>query len=67
MHIPTLIERQLKPEASERCSYFHALEIKPTSMIISDGFLKLCICKQSNVGCNLYEDKLPLDPQLISV
>jgi len=25
------------------------------------------LCKQSNVGCNLYEDKLPLDPQLISV
>jgi thiamine-monophosphate kinase len=24
------------------------------------------ICKQSGVGCNLYEDKLPLDPQLIS-
>jgi thiamine-monophosphate kinase len=22
---------------------------------------------QSGVGCNLYEDKLPLDPQLISV
>jgi thiamine-monophosphate kinase len=25
------------------------------------------LCKQSNVGCNLYEDKLPLDPQLINV
>jgi thiamine-monophosphate kinase len=25
------------------------------------------ICKQSKVGCNLYEDKLPLDPQLINV
>jgi thiamine monophosphate kinase len=25
------------------------------------------LCKQSGVGCNLYEDKLPLDPQLISV
>jgi thiamine-monophosphate kinase len=29
--------------------------------------LKSCICKQSKVGCNLYEDKLPLDPQLINV
>ena len=27
----------------------------------------LHICKQSKVGCNLYEEKLPLDPQLINV
>jgi thiamine-monophosphate kinase len=48
----------------------HALEIKPTSMIdISDGLSSeiMHLCKQSNVGCNLYEDKLPLDPQLINV
>jgi thiamine-monophosphate kinase len=62
-----LIERQLKPEA--RNTLLHALEIKPTSMIdISDGLSSeiMHICKQSGVGCNLYEDKLPLDPQLIS-
>ena len=36
---------------------------------ISDGLSSeiLHLCKQSEVGCNLYEDKLPLDPQLISV
>jgi thiamine-monophosphate kinase len=36
---------------------------------ISDGLSSEFIdsCKQSGVGCNLYEDKLPLDPQLISV
>ena len=36
---------------------------------ISDGLSSeiMHICKQSNVGCNLYEDKLPLDPQLINV
>ena len=36
---------------------------------ISDGLSSeiMHICKQSNVGCNLYEDKLPLDPTLISV
>jgi thiamine-monophosphate kinase len=46
----------------------HALEIKPTAMIdISDGSSEIMhICK-SKVGCNLYEDKLPLDPQLINV
>jgi thiamine-monophosphate kinase len=36
---------------------------------ISDGLSSeiMHICKQSKVGCNLYEDKLPLDPQLINV
>jgi thiamine-monophosphate kinase len=36
---------------------------------ISDGLSSeiIHLCKQSGVGCNLYEDKLPLDPQLISV
>jgi len=65
-----LIERQLKPEARKDVrTLLHALEIKPTAMIdISDGLSSeiIHICKQSKVGCNLYEDKLPLDPQLIS-
>ena len=66
-----LIERQLRPEARKDVrTLLHALEIKPTAMIdISDGLSSeiMHICKQSNVGCNLYEDKLPLDPTLISV
>lgn len=66
-----LIERQLKPEARKDVrTLLHALEIKPTSMIdISDGLSSeiMHLCKQSSLGCNLYEDKLPLDPQLISV
>lgn len=66
-----LIERQLKPEARKDVrTLLHALEIKPTSMIdISDGLSSeiMHLCKQSKVGCNLYEEKLPLDPQLISV
>jgi thiamine-monophosphate kinase len=65
-----LIERQLRPEARKDVrTLLHALEIKPTAMIdISDGLSSeiIHICKQSKVGCNLYEDKLPLDPQLIS-
>lgn len=66
-----LIERQLKPEArTDIRTLLHALEVKPTAMIdVSDGISSeiMHLCKQSNVGCNLYEDKLPLDPQFISV
>lgn len=66
-----LIERQLKPEARKDVrTLLHALEIKPTSMIdISDGLSSeiIHLCKKSNVGCNLYEEKLPIDPQLINV
>ena len=66
-----LIERQLKPEArTDIRTLLYALEIKPTAMIdVSDGISSeiLHLCKQSNVGCNLYEDKLPLDPQFIAV
>lgn len=66
-----LIERQLKPEARKDVrTLLHALEVKPTSMIdISDGLSSeiMHLCKQSGVGCNLYEDKLPLDPQFINV
>lgn len=66
-----LIERQLKPEARKDIRpLLQALEVTPTSMIdISDGLSSeiIHICKQSAVGCNLYEEKLPLDPQLISV
>lgn len=66
-----LIERQLKPEArKDVAEILKALDIKPTSMIdISDGLSSevMHLCKQSNVGCNVYEDKLPLDPQFINV
>ena len=65
-----LIERQLKPEArKDISSLLKELEVKPTSMIdISDGLSSelFHICTQSKVGCKVYEDKLPLDPQVIS-
>lgn len=65
-----LIERQLKPEARKDIrTLLHALEIKPTAMIdISDGLSSeiIHICKQSKVGCNLYEEKIPIDPQFIN-
>ncbi len=65
-----LIERQLKPEArTDVRDLLQALELKPTSMIdISDGLSSeiLHLCKQSGVGCNLFEEKLPVDPQFIN-
>ncbi|MDO4880967.1 MAG: thiamine-phosphate kinase [Capnocytophaga sp.] len=66
-----LIERQLKPEArKDIVQLLEKLEVQPTAMMdISDGLSSeiLHICKQSNVGCRIMEDKLPLDPQLINV
>lgn len=65
-----LIQRQLKPEArKDIINILKELEVKPTSMIdISDGLSSeiLHLCTQSNVGCNVYEEKIPLDPQVIS-
>ncbi|HEU4496744.1 MAG TPA: thiamine-phosphate kinase [Flavobacterium sp.] len=65
-----LIERQLKPEARKDVrTLLFALGIKPTAMIdISDGLSSeiIHLCRQSKTGCSLYEDKLPLDPQLIN-
>ncbi len=66
-----IVERQLKPEARKDIKpLLKELDVKPTSMIdVSDGLSSeiLHLCKNSGVGCNLYEDKIPLDPQVISV
>ena len=65
-----LIERQLKPEARKDVpKLLKELDVKPTSMIdISDGLSSeiMHICSQSKVGCKIYEEKIPLDPQVIS-
>lgn len=65
-----LIQKQLKPEArKDIVELFAALDVKPTAMIdISDGLSSeiLHICTQSKVGCDLYEEKIPLDPQVIT-
>ena len=65
-----IIERQLKPEArKDIVTLLNDLKVQPTSMIdISDGLSSevIHLCKQSEVGCNLYEEKIPLDPQVIS-
>lgn len=66
-----LVGRQLKPEArKDIAKLLKDLKVKPTSMIdISDGLSSeiLHLCKNSKVGCNLYEDKIPLDQQVITV
>lgn len=65
-----ILERQLKPEARvDIAPLLKQLDVKPTSMIdISDGLASeiLHICQQSNVGCNLYEDKIPMDSMTIN-
>jgi thiamine-monophosphate kinase len=62
-----VLERQLKPEArKEIIEQLAELKVKPTSMIdISDGLSSetLHICRQSDKGADIYEDKIPIDPQ----
>ena len=60
-----LVERQLKPEARrDIVRELAAAGVKPTSMIdVSDGLSSelIHICKDSNVGCRVYEDRIPID------
>lgn len=61
-----ILERQLKPEArTDINELLKKLEVLPSAMIdISDGLSSemLHICKSSGMGCNLYEEKIPIDP-----
>ena len=60
-----IVGRLLKPEArKDIIDYLSAQEITPTAMMdVSDGLSSdiLHICKQSNLGCRLYEEKIPLN------
>ena len=60
-----LLERQLKPEArKDVIQILKELEVQPTSMIdISDGLASeiMHICKASEVGCTIYDERIPLD------
>jgi thiamine-monophosphate kinase len=62
-----ILERQLKPEArKDIVQFLSGQEIVPTAMIdISDGLSSdlLHICKQSNTGCRIFEERLPIDYQ----
>jgi thiamine-monophosphate kinase len=59
-----IVGRLLKPEARrDIIAFFEQNNIMPTAMMdISDGLSSevLHLCKQSNLGCRLYEDKLPI-------
>ena len=62
-----ILERQLKPEARrDVIEELRSLGIHPTAMLdVSDGLSSelLHICKQSNVGCRIYEERIPIDYQ----
>ena len=62
-----IVERQLKPEPRrDIIASLKEAKIKPNSMIdISDGLSSelLHLCKHSDLGCKIYEDKIPVHPQ----
>ncbi len=65
-----ILQRQLKPEArKDVVELLSQLGVQPTAMMdISDGLASDMkhICDQSNLGVHLYEDKLPIDPTVVS-
>lgn len=62
-----LVERQLKPEArKDIVAELAKAGVKPTAMMdVSDGLSSelLHICKASDCGCRVYEDRIPIDYQ----
>lgn len=60
-----ILQRQLKPEARvDVIQILQELKVQPTAMIdISDGLASevLHLCESSNLGCHLYDEKLPID------
>ena len=62
-----LLQRQLQTEArGDIIQKLREVGIRPTSMMdVSDGLSSelMHICKQSNVGCRIYEKEIPIDYQ----
>lgn len=62
-----ILERQLKPEARrDIIELLDKIDVQPTSMIdVSDGLASeiLHLCTESNLGCKLHENKIPIDQQ----
>lgn len=60
-----IIERQLKPEACiDTVKFLKEKNVVPTAMMdVSDGLSSelMHICKESGVGCRVYENKIPID------
>ena len=69
-HHSYMLERQLKPEArKDIVELLRKMDLKPHAMIdISDGLSSelLHLCEESGLGCRVYEEKLPIDPQVIN-
>ncbi len=63
-----LLERQLKPEArKDVIKFLKELDVLPTSMIdISDGLASelFHLCNKSKLGCQIYDDKFPIDTKV---
>jgi thiamine-monophosphate kinase len=66
-----ILQRQLKPQARlDVIKYLKELGVKPSAMIdISDGLASevLHLCKASQVGCHLYDEKIPIDAKTAMV
>jgi thiamine-monophosphate kinase len=66
-----ILERQLKPEARKDIIHFlNDLGVLPTSMIdISDGLVSeaMHLCKAGDLGCAIYDEKLPIDHETYRV
>jgi thiamine-monophosphate kinase len=62
-----IVGRLLKPEArKEVIDFFEQNDIVPTAMMdVSDGISSevMHLCKQSNLGCRIYEEKLPISDE----
>ena len=66
-----ILGRQLKPEArTDILAHLKEIGVKPTSMIdISDGLASeiMHICHDSELGCSIYEDKIPIDVTTVNL
>ncbi|HKL71880.1 MAG TPA: hypothetical protein VJ855_04415, partial [Marinilabiliaceae bacterium] len=64
-----VLRRQLKPEARwEKIKELKKIKLKPTSMIaVKEGLAAatLLLCQESNLGCRIYEDKIPLNQKTL--
>lgn len=66
-----VLERQLKPEPrTDIIKLLKEMGVHPTSMIdVSDGLSSetLHLARQSKLGARIYEDKLPMDPTVLTL
>jgi len=66
-----VLERQLKPETrKDVVEMFKKMNLKPTSMIdISDGLSSelMHLAKASDLGLQVYEEKIPVDPAVMTI